>query len=52
MCFLVNVDNLFNHCFNPLKTGTPLLGSLANSEDTDEMLHNAKFHRPNKGLDG
>ena len=29
---------------NPLKTGNHIMGTLANSEDPDEMLHNAAFH--------
>ena len=29
---------------NPLETGKLLTGTLANSEDSDEMLHNAAFH--------
>ena len=31
--------------FNPLKTRNPKTGTLANSEDPDEMLHNAVFHQ-------
>ena len=39
--------------FNPLRTGNPIMGSMANSEDpggmthyaTDEMPHNAAFHQ-------
>ena len=27
-----------------MRTGNPLLGTLANSEDPDEMLHNLAFH--------
>ena len=33
---------------SPLYTETPKMGILANSEDPDEMLHNAAFHQ---GLD-
>ena len=33
---------------NPLYTGNPKMDALANSEDADEMQHNAAFH---KGLD-
>ena len=29
----------------PLKTRTPKTGTLASSEDPDEMLHNAAFHQ-------
>ena len=31
--------------FNPLYTGSPKRGILANSEDPDEMQHNAAFHQ-------
>ena len=31
--------------FNPLCTENPLAGTLANSEDRDEMQHNAAFHQ-------
>ena len=31
--------------FNPLYSGTPLTGTYANSEDADEMPHNAAFHQ-------
>ena len=35
-----------NHLtFNPLYTGNTLMGTLANSEDPDEMQHNAAFHQ-------
>ena len=30
---------------NPLKTRHPKMGTLANSEDLDEMLHDAAFHQ-------
>ena len=30
---------------NPLFTGNPYGGPLANSEDPDEMQHNAEFHQ-------
>ena len=30
---------------NPLYTGNPYTGTLANSEDPDEMQHNAAFHQ-------
>ena len=30
---------------NPLYIGNPRTGSLANSEDSDEMPHNAAFHQ-------
>ena len=30
---------------NPLKTRNPKMGTLANSEDPDEMLHDAAFHQ-------
>ena len=30
---------------NPLYTGKSLMGTLANSEDQDEMQHNAAFHQ-------
>ena len=30
---------------NPLKTGNSIMGTLANSEDPDEMLHNVAFHQ-------
>ena len=30
--------------FNPLYTGNPLAGTLANNEDPDEMQLNAAFH--------
>ena len=29
---------------NPLYAGNPIMGTLTNSEDTDEMQHNAVFH--------
>ena len=28
---------------NPVYTGSPLMGTFTNSEDTDEMLHKAAF---------
>ena len=31
--------------FNPLYTGNPQMGTLVNSEDVDEMQHNAAFHQ-------
>ena len=31
--------------FNPLHTGNAKMGTLANSEDPDEMQHNAAFHQ-------
>ena len=31
--------------FNPLYTGNPETGSLANSEDPDEMQHKAAFYQ-------
>ena len=31
--------------FNPLKIRYPKMGTLANSEDPDEMLHNGAFHQ-------
>ena len=31
--------------FNPLKTRNPKMDTLANSEDPDEMPHNAAFHQ-------
>ena len=31
--------------FNLLKTGNPKKGSMANSDDPDEMLHKAAFHQ-------
>ena len=31
--------------FIPLRTGIPYTGTFANSEDPDEMLHNAAFHQ-------
>ena len=34
----------FYNGFNPFWTGNPLTGTLSNSEDPDEMLHNAAFH--------
>ena len=37
---------ILNTCIiNPLFTGNPLMGTLANSEDSDEMQHNAAFHQ-------
>ena len=30
---------------NPLYNGNPLSGTLVNSEDPDEMQHNAAFHQ-------
>ena len=30
---------------NPLYTGKPLMGTFANSEDPDEMQHDAAFHQ-------
>ena len=34
---------LYLYALNPLKTRNPQMGILANSEDPDEMLHNATF---------
>ena len=31
--------------FNPLYTGNPVMGILAESEDLDEMQHNVAFHQ-------
>ena len=31
--------------FKPLWIGNPYMGSSANSEDPDEMQHNASFHQ-------
>ena len=31
--------------FNPLRTGNHQMGTMANSEDPDEMPHNAAFHQ-------
>ena len=31
--------------FDPLYTGNPRTGTLANIEDSDEMQHNAAFHQ-------
>ena len=34
------------HChINPLKTRNPIMGTLANSEDPDEMPHRMAFHQ-------
>ena len=30
--------------FNPLRTGNSQMGSMANNEDPDEMLHKVVFH--------
>ena len=30
---------------SPMYTGNPLMATLANSEDPDEMQHNAAFHQ-------
>ena len=30
---------------NPLNTGNPITGTFTNSEDPDEMPHNAAFHQ-------
>ena len=35
----------YSRFFNPLYTGNPKMGILANSEDPDEMQHNAAFHQ-------
>ena len=41
------IGQLRNICclINPLYTGNPSTGTLANSEDPDEMQHNAAFHQ-------
>ena len=36
--------------FNPLRTGNPSIGTLANSEDSDEMPHNTAFHQGQSAL--
>ena len=36
---------LFSFSLNPLYTGKHEMGILANSEDPDEMQHNAAFHQ-------
>ena len=33
------------HRINPLCSGNPLISTFANSEDPDEMQHNAAFHQ-------
>ena len=33
------------HTTIPLRTGNPKTGTIANSEDPDEMPHNAAFHQ-------
>ena len=38
-------SNLVCHYFNYLYTGNPLIGTLAISEDPDEMKHNTAFHQ-------
>ena len=35
---------------NPLENGNPLMGTLANSDDPDEMPHKAVFHQGLHGL--
>ena len=35
----------FKDLMNPLNTGNPKMGTLANSEDPDEMQHNTAFHQ-------
>ena len=32
-------------CFDPLCAGNPYMGTLANSEDPNEMLRNTTFHQ-------
>ena len=34
----------YEHSFKPFCTGNLLISTLANSEDQDEMQHNAAFH--------
>ena len=36
---------MFDLSFNPLWTGSPEAGALANSDDPDEMPHNVSFHQ-------
>ena len=43
-------SSLYFFLFNPLCTGNPKKGTLANTEDPDEMQHNAAFHQGLHGL--
>ena len=45
--YLGNLGKAQNNtkCINLLYTGNPWTGSFANSEDPDEMQHNAEFHQ-------
>ena len=36
-------EDIFLHYLNPLQTRNPLTGTLAHSEDFDEMLHHELF---------
>ena len=38
-------NRLLNKLINPLYPENPIMGTFANSEDPDEMQHNAAFHR-------
>ena len=37
-------NNLAGEYINPLYSGNPITSTFANSEDPDEMQHNAAFH--------
>ena len=44
-CLTFDCDFHKENIINPLYTGNPLMGTLANSEDPDEMPHKAAFHQ-------
>ena len=39
------VIKILQDLFNPLYSGNPLTGTFANSENPDEMQHDAAFHQ-------